>query len=485
LLAASRFPPESEQSIMDRCTSDLPRIARRSFLQIGAAGLAGLSLAKLLRAESNAGIRSSQKSVIFVHLDGGPPHQDMIDLKPDAPEEIRGEFKPIATTLPGLQVCELLPRLARSAERYVFIRSLTQSAGAHDAFQCQSGFPAADLQTVGGRPALGSVLTKLVGKSTDAAPTFVDLMQGRPYARNSARSGFLGPSYQPFRADISHLFTRELQPGMLDEIARRGGVQTATYEINQALNASRIDDRTQLLARLDRVRRDIDSAGMMSAMDGFSQQAVNILTSGRLAQALDFSQDDPRTLARYSLEQTAPRTIGSGDGTDTNDSYDAIRKFLLARKLVEAGVRVVSLSISDFDTHRINFDRLRYLLPIVDTGLHALTTDLEERGLTDDVSIVVWGEFGRTPKINASGGRDHWPAAGMCLLAGGGMRTGQIIGATDRYAGAVTSRPVRYPDVFATLYRNLGFDPVHTHLIDPSGRPQTLTHGGTVLAETA
>lgn len=462
-----------------------PRTSRRSFLQIGATGVAGFSLADLLRAEAASNIRASQKSVIFVHLDGGPPHQDMIDLKPDAPIEIRGEFKPIATTLPGLQVCEHLPRLARTSQRYAFVRSLTASAGAHDAFQCQSGFPAKDLDMVGGRPTLGSVVTKLLGKRTDSAPSFVDLMQGRPFARNSARPGFLGPSYQPFRPDISHLFTRTLQPGMVEELARRGGAQTVTYEMNQALNAARIDDRMQLLARLDRVRRDVDSAGMMDAMDGFAQQAVNILTSGRLAQALDFSHDDPRTLARYTLEQTAARAVGSTDGTDTNDGYTAVRKFLLARKLVEAGVRVVSLSISDFDTHRINFDRLRYLLPIVDAGLEALTTDLEERGLADDVSVVVWGEFGRTPKINTSGGRDHWPAAGMCLLAGGGMRVGQVIGETDRYAGAVTSRPVRYPDVFATLYRNLGLDPVHTHLTDPSGRPQTLTQDGVALPELA
>jgi uncharacterized protein (DUF1501 family) len=189
-------------------------------------------------------------------------------------------------------------------------------------------------------------------------------------------------------------------------------------------------------------------------------------------------------MARYTLAGSSFDALANAEtGLNTNDDVGAVRKFLLARKLVEAGVRVVTLSISDFDTHRNNFSRLRHLLPIVDAGLDALSTDLEERGLARDVSIVVWGEFGRTPKVNASGGRDHWPAAGMCLLAGGGMRGGQVIGATDRYGAAVTSRPVRYPDVFATLYRNLGIDPAHTLLTDPSGRPQTLTQDGVALSE--
>lgn len=461
----------------------LRAIRRRSFLQVGTLGFAGLTLPQLLRAESAAGVRSSRKAIINVHLDGGPPHQDMIDLKMDAPAEIRGEFRPIDTVLPGLQVCELLPRLATIADRFAFIRSLTESAGAHDAFQCQSGFPAKDLATIGGRPALGCVATKLLGRPTDPAPTFVDLMQGRGQVRNSARPGFLGPSFQPFRPDLSTMFARDLEEGMKGELERRGGAQTISYELNEALNTERISDRMQLLARLDRVRREVDAGGMMTAMDDFSQQAVNILTSGRLAKALDLSQEDSTTLARYTVEQTAAIPVNPVSGNSTSDRYDALRKFLLARKLIEAGVRCVSLSISDFDTHRDNFGRLRYLLPLVDAGLHALTTDLEERGLLNDVTIVVWGEFGRTPKVNTSGGRDHWPGAGMCLLAGGGLRVGQVIGATDRYGAKVTERPVTYPDVFATLYRTLGIDVAHTILTDTSGRPQMLTADGRVMSE--
>ncbi len=451
--------------------------SRRAFLQAGSLGFAGLSLADLLRAESTAGVRNSRKAVVNIHLDGGPPHQDMIDLKPDAPVEIRGEFKPINTRLPGLQVCELLPKLASIADRFTFIRSLTGSAGAHDAFQCQSGFPAADLQGLGGRPALGCVVTKLLGSTADTAPTFVDLMQGRPLVRNSARPGFLGPVYTAFRPDISHLFHRELETGMQGELARRGDQHTVAYALNAELNSGRIDDRLKLLGGLDRLRRAVDASGMMAAIDGFNQQALGILLSGAFARAMDLGQEDPRVIERYQL------TGHDVEAFKTADAPDATLKLLLARRLIESGVRCVSLTLSDYDTHRNNYPRLRQMLPVLDHGLHAFVTDLESRGMLDDVSIVVWGEFGRTPKVNVGGGRDHWPSAGMCLLAGGGMRVGQVIGGTDRYAASVVSRPVQYLDVMATLYRNLGIDPAQTTLIDPSGRPQHIAGHGRVIGE--
>jgi hypothetical protein len=454
-------------------------VSRRAFLHAGSLGFAGLSLVDLLRAESAAGVRNSRKAVVNIHLDGGPPHQDMIDLKPDAPVEIRGEFKPIDTRLPGLQVGELLPKLASIADRFTFIRSLTGSAGAHDAFQCQSGFPAADLQGLGGRPAMGCVVTKLMGSTADTAPTFVDLMQGRPLVRNSARPGFLGPVYTAFRPDISQLFQRELETGMQGELARRGENHTVSYALNAELNSGRIDDRLKLLRGLDRLRRAVDASGMMAAIDGFNQQALGILMSGQFARAMDLSQEDPRVVERYKL-------IGHDVAAfKTADAADATLKLLLARRLIESGVRCVSLTLSDYDTHRSNYPRLRQMLPVLDHGLHAFVTDLETRGMLDDVSIVVWGEFGRTPKVNVGGGRDHWPSAGMCLLAGGGMRVGQVIGGTDRYAASVVSRPVQYLDVMATLYRNLGIDPSQTTLIDPSGRPQHIAGQGRAIAEVA
>jgi hypothetical protein len=454
------------------------RLTRRQVLSAGAIG-GGLTLAGLLRAEGAAGIGSSRKAVINIHLDGGPPQMDMIDLKPQAPAEIRGEFSPIATKVPGIQICELLPKLAAAADRLIFIRSLVGAANAHDAFQCQSGFDAKNLASIGGRPAMGSIVGKLQATPADVAPPFVDLMQGRPLVRNSARPGFLGPTYGAFRPDISQLFERQLEDKMVVELANQGNNHQTALALSQGLSLNRLQDRTSLRSGLDRMRGQVDRSGMMDALDSFTKQAVGILTSGRFAAAMDLSQEDPRMLQRYTLAGA-----GSEPPSVTSDRPNATLKFLLARRLVEAGVRCVSISLSDFDTHSNNFPRLRKLLPILDHGLATLLADLEERGMLDDVSVVAWGEFGRTPKVQpANGGRDHWPAVGMALLAGGGMRTGQVIGETDRYAGAAISRPVHYQDVFATLYHNLGINARAVTITDPTGRPQYLLDHGDVIRE--
>lgn len=454
-------------------------LSRRTFLTAGAIG-GGLSLASLLRAEAAAGIGSSRKGVIFVHLDGGPPHLDTIDLKPDAPSEIRGEFSGIATNIAGYRICEHLPKLASLSDKLVFVRSLVGAAGAHDAFQCQSGFEAKDLASLGGRPALGCVVHKLQGRQDDPAPSFVDLMQGRALVRNSARPGFLGPSFAPFRPDITHLFHRELEPGMKGELARRGESHTQRLSLLDELSADRLNSRTSLLSGLDKLRRRADTSGMMDAMDSFTQQAVGILTSGQFADALDLTKEDPRVLSRYALDAGG----NQGPASTTSDDAGATRKFLLARRLIEAGVRCVSISISDFDTHSNNFPRMKGVLPIVDHGLGTLIEELDERGMLADVSIVAWGEFGRTPTIDPkSGGRHHWPAVGMALLAGGGMQSGQVIGATDRYGKSAASRPVHYKDVFATLYHNLGISARQTTVTDPTGRPQYLLDAGEVIRE--
>jgi uncharacterized protein (DUF1501 family) len=265
---------------------------------------------------------------------------------------------------------------------------------------------------------------------------------------------------------------------MQNELKRLPSEHSVSLTLNPQLTPGRIDDRQNLLNNLDRLRRDTDRTGMMDAMDQFSRQAVGILLSGDLAQALNLEAEDPRVLQRY----TAPNP-SSGRQSTTSEGPDSIRKFLLARRLVEAGVRCVSVSISDFDTHSDNFPRMRNLLPILDHGLHALVTDLEERGMLNDVSIVVWGEFGRTPRIDPkTGGRHHWPQAGPALL-GGGIKAGQVIGATDRLGDEVTSRPVSWKDIFATLYRNLGIDARNVTLPDPQGRPQFLLDDGQPLAE--
>lgn len=452
---------------------------RRQFLMAGALGLGGLTLADVLRAEAEQEVGSSNKSIINVHLDGGPSQMDTIDLKPHAPVEIRGEFRSVATRIAGFQVCELMPRLANAANKFSFIRSLVGAAGRHDAFQCLSGFGHRDMVSLGGRPAMGCVLSKIWGTSQGSAPAFVDLMQGRPLVRNSARPGYLGPSYKPFRPDISALFPRPLENGMKNELAALGANHTIPLALNATLDEQRLGERAALLRDLDGIHREMDASGMIEAMDRFHQQAADILTSGRVADALDLTKIDHWDLRRYTAATPNVHRFV------TADDHRAMRKLLLARRLVEAGVRCVSVSFSDFDTHTKNFDRMRHMLPILDLGLHALIHDLEERGMLGDVSIVVWGEFGRTPKINNKGGRDHWPQVAPAILAGGGMRTGQVIGVTDRIAGAVTSRPIHYKDVFATLYRNMHIDPHRTTIIDPTGRPQYLLDAGEPIRELA
>ncbi len=456
-------------------------ISRRGFLRAGALGIGGtFTLADLLRAEARSGVGGSHKAVINIHLDGGPPQMDLIDPKPDAPAEMRGEFSSLATRLPGVHLTELMPRVASVADRFVFIRSLVGSAGRHDAFQAQSGFNERDQASIGGRPAMGCVVGRLLGSHQDPAPTFVDLMQGRGKVRNSARPGFLGPVYQPFRPDISHLFQRELEAGMVSELKRLGArAKGASLDLADGLTLDRLGDRAGLLRELDTIKRRLDEgSAQISAQDAFNQQALNLLASGRLAEALDLDREDPGVLARYT-----PAMRPAALAQYTSEGPEAARKLLLARRLVEAGVRVVSVSISDFDTHRGNFPRMRQLGPILDHALWALITDLEDRGMLDDVTVVAWGEFGRTPKVNANGGRDHWPKVGMAMMAGGGMKTGQVIGATDHIAAEPTERPVSYQDVFATLYHNLGIDPATAQVTDPSGRPQYLVGEGRVIKE--
>lgn len=399
-------------------------VSRRSFLQLGAMGMGGLTLAGLLRAEARAGVGSSHKAVINIHLGGGPSHQDMFDLKPMAPVEYRGEFNPIKTNVSGIEICELMPRLAQMADKWSVIRSLIGSARQHSNYQTHSGFGSRVLENVGGRPALGSVVSHLQGPTPSGAPPFVSQNGGEP--------GFLGPSFKPYKPDGAGRKNLSLQQGMTEE---------------------HLDERTNLLASLDRIRRDMDRSGSMDALDAFTQKAAEVVTSGRLADALDLSKEDQKIQDRYTR-----------DG----------RNFLMARRLIEAGVRVVTFNWGGWDTHGSNFTKLRTQLPKLDIAMSALIEDIHARGLQNDVSIVMWGEFGRTPRVNSGGGRDHWPKLSMAFLAGGGMQTGQAIGTSSKYAEEAKDRPIDYQEVHATLYHNLGIDPRTTQIHDTAGRPQYL-----------
>jgi len=399
-------------------------MTRRDALQVGAMGVGGLSLAELLRAEAQADSGSSHKALINIHLAGGPSHQDMFDLKPEAPREFRGEFEPIATNVPGIDICEHMPMLAQAADKYSIIRSLTGSIADHSDYPTQTGFARGSLQSMGGRPSIGSMTSRLHG-STGGAPPFVGY--------NGSYTGYLSSVHKPYKP------------------------QGGELKLNSTLTADRLQSRTDLLVGLDRLRRDVDHTGHMLALDSYTRQAVEIVTSGRVADALDVNTEDPRVRDRYG---------SSGS------------MFLQARRLIEAGVRVVGFNWGSWDTHSNNFNHLRGQLPNLDRSLHALLDDLSARGMDKDVTVVVWGEFGRTPRVNKNkGGRDHWYEVAMCFLAGGGMKNGQVIGKSSRNAERAVQRPVHLLEVFATMYHNLGIDVRTTTIDDPAGRPQYLTDG--------
>ena len=419
-------------------------VSRRNFLKIGALGLGGLALPEILRAQSASGARRSHKAIIMIFLPGGPSHQDIFDLKMDAPSEIRGEFKPIRTKVPGIQICEHLPLLAAQMDKLAIIRSVVGALDDHDAFQCLTGRIVRQ-QPPGGWPSLGAVISKLQGSVNKFIPPFVGLSpkMGEMRWARAGEPGFLGPAYGPFKPEGAGKTDMVLNGVTLDRLA----------------------DRKALLASFDKFRRDVDSSGMMDGMDTFNQQAFGLLTSSKLLEALDIEKEDPKVRARY----------GKGDPKNRDDGGPKLMEhFLIARRLVEAGSRCVTLAFSRWDHHGKNFDALRQDLPLLDQGVSALVQDIHQRGLYKDVSVIVWGEFGRTPTINKDGGRDHWPRVSCAMLFGGGMKVGQVIGATDRLGGEATERPVHFGEVFATLYHNLGIDANKVTLDDLSGRPQYL-----------
>ena len=406
-------------------------LSRRSMLKIGALTIGGITLPSLLQAEEAAGIRSSHKAIINIHLNGGPSHQDMFDLKPNAPREFRGEFNPISTNVPGIEICEHMPLLAQMADKYAIIRSVVGMFDDHSNFHTQTGYNRNDLRNIGGRPSIGSVISRLQGPTPSGAPPYI--------AYNDGPVGYLGPIAKAYRPEGGDL---RLVGGM---------------------DSSRLESRTNLLSSLDNIRRELDGSGQMKALDSFTQRAVSVVTSGNVADALDLNKEDPKVREQYGKE----------DG----------RMFLTARRLVEAGVRVVTFYCGGLDTHGDNFNQLRRQLPKLDQGLSALINDLHARGMDKDVTVAVWGEFGRTPRVNSQAGRDHWSRVAMCFLAGGGMRMGQVIGSTSNDAGEAKDRPVELQEVFATLYHNVGINVEKTSIIDPAGRPQFLVDVRKPIAE--
>jgi hypothetical protein len=412
-------------------------LSRRSFLRIGSLAMGGLSLPGLLQAEQRAG-RSSHKAAIMVYLSGGLAHQDSFDLKPDAPREIAGEFRPISTRVPGIQIGEHLPRLAGMMDKLALVRSIVGQRDEHSSYQSLTGYTMDTAQREG-RPNACSVVARVCGPTSPLVPAYVDLfptMQHRPY--NTPGPGIAGPSCAGAKVDGETLGVMRLRD----------------------ISLGQFQDRRRLLGSLDGLRRTLDNTPLQR-MDTSYRQAFEVLTSSRLVDALDLGKESRAVRDRYG--HGSPRH--QGDGAPLwND------QLLMARRLVEAGVRCVTVGYGFWDTHGGNFNHLRNNLPVFDQGISALVTDLHQRGLDRDVTVVVWGEFGRMPRINRDAGRDHWAPVNCALLAGGGMPTGQVIGATDRIGAYATVRPIHYRDILATVYHNLGIDP-HTSIRDMLDRP--------------
>lgn len=452
---------------LDRCHGP---VSRRSFLTIGTLGVTGLSLADMMHLRASQGKSDApETSVIFVWLAGGPPHLDMYDMKPDAPEEYRGPFRPIKTNVRGIDVCEHMPMHAKCADKYALVRSIAHTFNDHGggSKRVMTGrIPNTPTETVNDSPAVCAIVAKMREEIKLGLPNCVSLVDGGragvdTYAQGAA---YLGRAYTPFIVD--------------------GDPSKATFEVrNIGLNqemAQRLDDRRTLLRGIERVRREGEKAG---AMSGHYDRAFDLLTSTKARHAFDLANEPDRVRERYGMHAWGQRA-------------------LMARRLVEAGCSFVTVVMENphvngcfynWDTHAVNHDNfidMKLRLPRYDQAITALVEDLHQRGRTKDVLLVVTGEFGRSPKISqASGGnkgmrygREHWPQSMSVLLAGGGMRHGQVVGSTNKLGTHPHENRLTPEDLWATVYRHLGIDS-HTLLYDQQQRPIPILASGAPIRE--
>lgn len=424
-------------SIFGQGTRLCDGITRREMLRVGGLAIGGLTLTDVLRGQEAAGTEKSKrsKSVIMVWLRGGPSHIDMVDMKPEAPPEIRGEFRPTATNVPGIQICDLMPRQAKMMDKIAIVRGIkSNDLGDHTPHYIITGSP-----DRGKHPAFGSVVSYLQPRRADGLPPYVSLMYKAPGLYDNEAPLYTGHANRPF-------------------VPRAEGLDNLS--LARGIEASRLDNRHGLLQQLDTIRRDVDSRSF-TGIDEHTTRALRMIASPKVREAFDLKKEGDAQRERYG-------------------KY--CENLLMARRLVEAGVSVVTLKLGDYDTHEKNFIDLRDQLPQLDRGFAALVEDLHDRGLDKDVAIVVWGEFGRAPRISRGDGRDHWPEAGAAILAGGGFKTGQTIGETTSDGGRNKERPYTPANVLATLYRHLGIDPA-TAIPDFSKRPVHLLDDREVVRE--
>jgi hypothetical protein len=430
--------------------TDCEGFARRDFLKIGAAGVFGLSLPQLLQMEAQASAAESGRttrradSVILIWLAGGPATIDMWDLRPNAPDGIRGEFRQIPTRADDIQISEHLPRMAQIMDRCTIVRSLAHTIPSHG--------PATVFMTTGNKPtpavqypALGSLVTRLL-PAARGVPPYVSFSEIRNGAAGAG--GYLGTAYNPF---------------IVEGAAANGTYRVRGITLPTGFTLQQLENRDRLLRRFDRGFEAIDrNADLAEGLDAFHRQALEILRSDRTKNAFNLTQESATLRQRYG-------TNPFGQGA------------LVARRLIDAGVRFVTVTLGGWDTHGQNFNNLRTrLLPQLDQTLSALIGDLDGRGMLERTMVYCAGEFGRTPRINRNAGRDHWARSMAVVLAGGGFRRGYAHGTTDVQGMAPATEPCTPDDVASTIFHNLGLDP-HQELMTPTGRPIQLFREGRVV----
>ena len=417
-------------------------LSRRQMLKVGALGT-GFSLAGLLRRSALGAVPDSGRSAILVFLGGGPAHQDTFDLKPDAPAEYRGQFTPIATSVPGVEICEHLPQLARRADKYALMRGITHNLAAHNLgtrYLMTGNRPTPVLQY----PMYGSIVSRELPAAADL-PSFVSI--DRPVEG----PGYLGAEYGPLSTGEK---PRYGQPFRVRGITLGEDLSVAKYQSRRAL----LDDLDAAFAGYEELDESV------RGLDRFSEQAYRIISSPRARNAFDLSQEADREIDRFGRHEFG-------------------QSLLLTSRLIEAGVRFVTVLLEGWDTHQDNFNTLgRELLPRLDQSLSALLDRLGEQGLLDSTSVLTTGEFGRTPKVNGRAGRDHWARAMCALLAGGSVKAGQVVGATDAKAEGPVDDGFRPDDLAATFLENIGIDP-KTEYEANVGRPITLIRDGAPIRE--
>ncbi|MBP88863.1 MAG: hypothetical protein CMJ64_19480 [Planctomycetaceae bacterium] len=450
-------------------------VTRRELMRVGALSLfGGVSLPNLLRA-SRSVREGSAKSVILINLFGGPPHQDMFDLKPDAPENVRGEFKPIETSVPGTQICELLPEIAKIMDRATLIRTYSHRYNSHNPYNVLTGFDGGNdrenyFAKATDHPSIGSVC-QFLDIGTNDIPRYV-LMPAFPGYTQALRragpyGGYLGSQYDPLFTVCDPKLAREAK-GDYDAVEAIGTPTPPSLGALPELTASRLDRRQSLLQQLDAGVRSFEASVASRRMNEFKSKAFSLLSSSKTRAAFDVASEAQQVRDRYGSNLWGSST-------------------LIARRLVEAGSTFITVNweskgANHWDLHQNNFGMLKVHLPQLDRLVSALVRDLEERSLLDQTLVVVMGEMGRTPTVNKNTGRDHWPQCGFSLLFGGGTKRGCVVGETDKHAAYPVERPVSAGDMVATIYELLGVDPQLT-VEDLSGRPERIAHGGQPVRE--